>query len=97
MHDGMMACIGCFGVYSYTKKILQRCISYPTQIVFDISKDTACFINSKGSVRVDYKLEIDTASTTETLKKELVKYVDDHSGFVSELQINPSSISYDGE
>ena len=48
-------------------------------------------------MKVDYKLELDTVSTTETLKKEMVEYVDDHSGFVSELQISPSSINYDGE
>ena len=48
-------------------------------------------------MKVDYKLELDTVSSTETLKEEMVNYVDDHSGFVSELQINPSSITYDGE
>ena len=48
-------------------------------------------------MKVDYKLELDTVSTTETLQKEMVEYVDDHSGFVSELQISPGSITYDGE
>jgi hypothetical protein len=67
-----------------------------TLIVFQISTDTVFLPNSQGSVKVDYKLELDTVSTTEALKKEMVEYVDDHSGFVSELQINPNSITYDG-
>ncbi|KAI0214925.1 hypothetical protein LSAT2_033057 [Lamellibrachia satsuma] len=52
---------------------------------------------SKGSVKVDYKLELDTVSSTDTLKEDLVKYVEDHSGMINELQINPSSITYDGK
>ena len=47
-------------------------------------------------MKVDYKLELDTVSSTDTLKEELVEYVEDHSGMISELQINPSSITYDG-
>ena len=48
-------------------------------------------------MKVNYKLELDTVSTTDTLKKEMVEYVDDHSGYVSDLKIRPSSIAYDGE
>ncbi|KAI0208495.1 hypothetical protein LSAT2_006817, partial [Lamellibrachia satsuma] len=71
---------------AYSGSTMYRHIVAVTDIVF-----------SKGSVKVDYKLELDTVSSTETLKEEMVNYIDDHSGFVSELQINPSSITYDGK
>ena len=66
------------------------------KVDYKLELDTVFFPNSQGSVKVDYKLELDTVSTTEALKKEMVEYVDGHSGFVSELQINPNSITYDG-
>ncbi|KAK2186502.1 hypothetical protein NP493_198g04025 [Ridgeia piscesae] len=50
---------------------------------------------SKGSVVVYYKIDLDMAVMSETLKQQLKKYVEDHAGYSHNLKIDPNSIYFE--
>ncbi|KAI0211005.1 hypothetical protein LSAT2_004201 [Lamellibrachia satsuma] len=50
---------------------------------------------SKGSVKVDFKIDLKSETTSEILKNQMRNYVDEHGGFARGLKIRSSSITYD--
>ena len=46
---------------------------------------------------VAYKLDLDMEVTSESLRRHLKTYVDDHAGYAHYLKLNSSSISFEGE
>ena len=57
---------------------------------------TFSFTCSQGSVIVYYKMDLDMAVTSDSLKQQLKKYVEDHTGYSHNLQIDPKSIGFEG-
>ena len=45
---------------------------------------------------VYYKIDLDMAITSETLKQQMKKYVEDHNGYTHNLKIDPESIGIEG-
>ena len=45
---------------------------------------------------VYYKIDLDMAVTSETLKQQLKKYVEDHDGYIHNLKMDPKSIGIEG-
>ena len=45
---------------------------------------------------VYYKIDLDMAVMSETLKQQLKKYVEDHAGYSHNLKIDPNSIYFEG-
>ena len=46
---------------------------------------------------VYYTIDLDMAVTSEILKQQLQKYVDDHDGYLHNLKIKSNSIGYEGK
>ena len=45
---------------------------------------------------VYYNIDLDMAVTSETLKQQLKKYIEDHDGYIHNLKIDPNSIGFEG-
>ena len=46
---------------------------------------------------VHYKIDLDMAVSSESLKQELQKYVEDHAGYSHNVKIDPKSIGFEGK
>jgi len=72
------------------------CFKWRQATYIDGDEITFSFTCSQGSVVVYYKIDLDMAVTSESLKQQLKKYVEDHDGYSHILQIDPESIGFEG-